>query len=169
MIGNFEQCLAFVLKSEGGYVDDPNDPGGATKFGVTLNTMSNWRKTNVTKDDMRDLTINDVMPIYRQWYWDRCRCDQLPSGVDYCVFDAAVNSGCSQSVKFLQAALNVTVDGLIGPHTIGASSQRDASELIEQFCEERLHFMQSLRTWNFYGKGWSARVESVKQAALQMS
>ena len=101
-------------------------------------------------------------------FWNVARCDELPSGVDYVVFDSAVNSGVSQAVKFIQHALNVTADGIIGAQTIAAASQREASELIEQVCEERLQFLQSLNTWPTFGKGWQRRVESVKADALQM-
>jgi len=95
-------------------------------------------------------------------------CEDMPAGVDYCVFDAAVNSGASPSVKFVQRALDVVIDWVIGPQTLGAIRQRDTEELIEQICEERLQFLQSLRTWPTFGNGWSNRVTSVQQNALKM-
>lgn len=169
MTSNFEQCLALLLKHEGGFVNNPKDASGATNFGVTIRTLSLWRGEDQTIDAVKNLTIEDVTPIYRKWYWDRAKCNDLPSGVDYCVFDCAVNSGTSQSVKFIQIALDVKADGLIGPLTIAAAEQRDPAELIEQFCEERLHFMQSLKTWPVFGKGWQGRVDEVKEMALRMA
>ena len=169
MIGNFEQCLALLLKHEGGFVNNPKDPGGATNLGVTLNTWSKWKGSPQTVDDVKNLTVEDVSDLYRQWYWGKSRCDDLPPGVDYCVFDCAVNSGPSQSIKFIQVALDIRSDGVIGPQTIAASHQRDAQELVEQICEERLHFLQSLNTWDTFGKGWQRRVDEVKQMALRMA
>jgi lysozyme family protein len=117
---------------------------------------------------MRGLTPDDVALLYKRNYWNKVAADNLPVGVDYCVFDTAVNSGPSQAVKFLQRALNVVVDGVLGQQTLAAASQRDAAELIEQFCEERLQFMQSLKTWPTFGKGWQRRVEEVKATATTM-
>ena len=168
MKGNFEQCLALVLKAEGGFVDNPKDPGGMTNLGVTKATWEAYVKHPVDEAAMRSLGPMDVAPLYQSRYWNVARCDELPSGVDYVVFDCAVNSGVSQAVKFIQRALNVVVDGIIGAQTIAAASQREPSELIEQVCEERLQFLQSLRTWDAFGKGWQRRVESVKADALQM-
>ena len=168
MTGNFQQCLALVLKAEGGYVDDPRDPGGATNLGVTLATWEQYVGHAVDKDTIRSLGPMDVAPLYQSRFWNVARCDELPLGVDYAVFDSAVNSGVSQAVKFIQRALNVTADGIIGAQTIAAASQREPSELIEQVCEERLQFLQSLNTWPTFGKGWQRRVESVKADALQM-
>ena len=168
MNGNFEQCLALVLKSEGGFVDNPKDPGGMTNLGVTKAVYEAFVGHEVDEATMRALGPDDVTPLYRRNYWDRVVGDQLPVGVDYCVFDCAVNSGPSQSVKFLQRALNVAADGVLGEHTLNAANQRDAAELIEQFCEERLQFMQSLSTWPKFGNGWQRRVEEVKAAATQM-
>jgi lysozyme family protein len=168
MNGNFERCLALVLKSEGGFVNNPADPGGMTNLGVTKKTYEAWVNRTVDEAEMRGLTPDAVAPLYKSNYWDRVVGDQLPVGVDYCLFDCAVNSGPSQAVKFLQRALNVVVDGVLGQQTIAAASQRDASELIEQFCQERLQFMQSLSTWPTFGKGWQRRVEEVQTTATQM-
>jgi lysozyme family protein len=169
MNDNFEQSLAFVLKSEGGFVNNPHDPGGMTNLGVTKDTWESWVGHEVDEATMRALGPADVTPLYRRNYWDRVVGDQLPAGVDYCVFDCAVNAGTSQAVKILQRALNVNADGIIGVQTIAAAQQREVSELIEQFCEERLHFLQSLSTWSTFGTGWQRRVEEVKQSALQLS
>lgn len=169
MTGNFEQCLALVLKHEGGFVNHPKDPGGMTNLGVTKRTWEAYVGHEVDEAAMRALGPEDVAPLYKKNYWDRIKADSLPKGLDYCVFDCAVNSGPSQAVKFIQRALDTTVDGVIGPLTIAAAEQRDPAELIEQFCEERLHFMQSLSTWSTFGKGWQRRVEEVKALALRMA
>jgi len=168
MNGNFEQCLALVLKAEGGFVDNPHDPGGMTNLGVTKETWESYIGREVDEQEMRNLGPLDVAPLYRKKYWDLAMCEDMPAGVDYCVFDAAVNSGVSQSIKFVQRALDVVIDGVIGPQTLGAIRQRDTEELIEQICEERLQFLQSLRTWPTFGNGWSNRVTSVQQNALKM-
>ena len=168
MIGNFEQCLALVLKEEGGYVDNPHDPGGMTNLGVTKKTYEAWVNRTVDEAEMRGLTPDDVAPLYQRNYWDKVAANSLPVGVDYCLFDTAVNSGPSQAVKFIQRALNVVVDGILGQQTIAAANQRDAAELVEQFCEERLQFMQSLSTWPTFGRGWQRRVEEVQAAAQAM-
>ena len=168
MIGNFEQCLALVLKEEGGYVDNPHDPGGMTNLGVTKKTYEAWVNRTVDEAEMRGLTPDDVAPLYQRNYWDKVAANSLPVGVDYCLFDAAVNLGPSQAVKFIQRALNVVVDGILGQQTIAAANQRDAAELVEQFCEERLQFMQSLSTWPTFGRGWQRRVEEVQAAAQAM-
>lgn len=168
MNGNFERCLALVLKAEGGFVDNPRDPGGMTMLGVTKATYEAWVNRTVDEAEMKSLTPDDVAPIYKHNYWDRVVGNELPVGVDYCVFDCAVNSGPSQAVKFIQRALNVAVDGILGEKTLAASHQRDAAELVEQFCEERLQFMQSLSTWPTFGAGWQRRVEEVQAAAQAM-
>jgi len=169
MIGNFEQCLALVLKEEGGYVDNPHDPGGMTNLGVTKTTWENWVGHPVDEKTMRDLGPLDVAPLYRKNYWMAAQCERLPAGLDLCVFDAAVNSGVSQSIKFVQRALDVVIDGILGQQSLAAMASRDLPELIEQTCEERLHFLQNLRTWSNFGEGWSNRVIRVQQNALRMA
>ena len=168
MNGNFERCLALVLKSEGGFSNNSLDPGGMTNLGVTKNTYEAWVNRTVDEAEMRGLTPDDVAPLYQRNYWDKVAANSLPVGVDYCLFDTAVNSGPSQAVKFIQRTLNVVVDGILGQQTIAAANQRDAAELVEQFCEERLQFMQSLSTWPTFGRGWQRRVEEVQAAAQAM-
>jgi lysozyme family protein len=168
MRGNFEQCLALTLKEEGGFANNPKDPGGMTNLGVTRATYEQWLGRHVTDDEMRALTIKDVEPIYRTNYWDRVRGDELPVGVDLVVFDLAVNSGTTRAAKFLQQALNVPSDGIIGPKTLAACQQRDPEELIEQICQERLQFLKQLSTWETFGKGWTNRITRIEAAAKKM-
>ena len=168
MQSNFEQCFALVLKNEGGYVDNPADPGGATNLGCTKATWEAWVGHPVTKDDIKALTPNDVMPLYKVKYWDTIKGDDLPEGVDYAVFDFAINSGPSRAAKALQSVLSVTVDGQIGSATLRALETANPREVATAVCEARLAFLQSLPTYGTFGKGWSRRVAEVEQTAFNM-
>lgn len=169
MKDNFEQSLAYVLKEEGGYVNDSRDPGGRTNFGVTQKTWEDWVGHPVTEDDMRNLSIQDVTPLYRKNYWDKINGDSLPLGVDYATFDMAVNSGVNRAAKTLQSVLGVTpIDGQIGPATLAAFETANVREVATRICEERLAFLQSLPTWSAFGKGWGARVARVENTAFMM-
>lgn len=166
---NFDRCFALVLKHEGGFVNHPQDPGGATNLGVTKAVWQEWRKRPVTVAEMRRLKPADVEPLYRQRYWNRVRADDLPAGVDYCVFDAAVNSGTGRAAKWLQEVLGVPQDGAIGLITLGAARDFPKQELIRRYCQTRLEFLQGLRTFPVFGRGWTARVTEVEAVATQMS
>lgn len=168
MRGNFEECLALVLKSEGGFVNNPRDPGGMTNLGVTKVTYEGYVNRHVDEAEMRSLTPDLVAPLYKKMYWDRIKGDDLPVGVDYCLFDLAVNSGVGRAGRILQMALDVPADGIIGPLTLRALQDRDPNEIVEQISEERIHFLQSLNTWNTFGKGWGRRVAEVEQHATAM-
>ncbi|MBD8906528.1 glycoside hydrolase family 108 protein [Methylorubrum zatmanii] len=165
---NFERALALALAHEGGYVDHPKDPGGATNLGVTIGTLSDWLGRPASKAEVRALTRATVAPIYRKNYWDRVRGDDLPAGVDYCVFDFAVNSGVGRAIPSLQRAIGVADDGRIGPLTLAAVKGRAADQVIERICADRLTFLRRLSTWGTFGKGWSRRVEGVRAEALAM-
>jgi lysozyme family protein len=117
---------------------------------------------------MRALTPELVTPLYKARYWDACKCDDLPRGVDYCVFDSAVNMGSGRAAKLLQAALGVTADGSIGRATIAAATAADPVELLEAFSLGKEAFYQSLPTFATFGKGWLNRVAQVQDAAEQM-
>ena len=166
---NFDACLALVLKEEGGYVNNPADPGGRTNLGVTQATWQAWIGSAVSEQDMRDLTQDDVKPLYRQKYWDVIRGDDLPAGVDYALLDFAVNSGPSRAIRYVQIALGVPSDGIIGPQTLTAIKAETPSDLIESVCDSRLSFLQALSTWATFGRGWSARVARVKDNANRMA
>ena len=168
MQSNFEQCFALVLKNEGGYVDNPADPGGATNLGCTKAVWEQYIGRSVTKDDIKALTPNDVMPLYKAKYWDTIKGDDLPEGVDYAVFDFAINSGPSRAAKALQSVLSVTVDGQIGSATLRALETANPREVATAICEARLAFLQSLPTYGTFGKGWSRRVAEVEQTAFNM-
>jgi len=166
---DWNACLAFVLAAEGGYVDDPMDPGGATNLGITLDVLSQWRHSAVTKDDVKNLGRDEAAAIYRTNYWNASRCSDLPAGVDLMVFDASVNTGNGRSAKFLQEALGVAVDGSIGPLTLAAANSKPAAGVIDDLAQLRLAFYQSLPTYHRFGAGWTARVAQVQGHALQMA
>ncbi len=166
---NFESALKHVLVHEGGWADHPKDPGGATMKGVTLVTYRRHFGEDKSKDDLRNITDEELGQIYRSGYWSKCRCDDLPSGVDYAVFDAAVNSGPGRGAKWLQAAVGATQDGGIGPNTLSKVEEHDPIQIINDMCDGRLSFLRSLSTWSTFGKGWGRRVEGVRATALTMA
>jgi len=171
MIENFDKAFEHTLKEEGGFVNHPKDPGGMTNLGVTKRVWEQWVGKEVTEEEMRALTPNDVKPLYQRNYWNACRCSELPAGLDLCVFDTAVNSGPGRAVRLLQGCLGTTVDGAIGPKTVGAANQFKNSSLIyliEDYCAARQVFLISLSTFGTFGKGWTARVQRLKDHALQM-
>lgn len=166
---NFERALALVLVHEGGYVDHPADPGGATNLGVTIGTLSGWLGRQATKAEVRALTKAAVAPIYRKNYWAAVHGDDLPSGVDYAVFDFAVNSGKGRAIPSLQRAIGVADDGILGPVTLSNALGRDPAQTIERICADRMTFLRRLTTWQTFGKGWTSRVEGVRAEALAMA
>lgn len=163
--------LPRILSHEGGFVDHPDDPGGATNRGVTIGTL---RKLGIDKDgdgdsdvaDLRKLTEADAATVFKRFYADPVQADLLPVGVDYAVVDFAVNSGPSRAAQHLQRALGVEADGHIGPKTVAAAAKSDPAALINAICDSRLRFMQGLKTWRTFGKGWTRRVEQVRREAL---
>jgi len=167
---NFDQALKELLVHEGGYVNHPSDPGGMTNLGVTARVWQEWVGHEVDEKQMRALTPEMVAPLYKRKYWDACRADDLVAGVDYVVFDVAVNSGPGRAIKFLQSCVGVTADGGFGPATLAAvkKAEEDPARLIELYCAKRLEFLQSLSTFETFGKGWSRRVQEVKDKALKM-
>ena len=165
---NFDSALAAVLHHEGGYVNHPKDPGGMTNLGVTKRVWEEWVGREVTEQEMRDLTPEKVAPLYKSAYWNKVRGDDLPAGVDYAVFDAAINSGPGRAAKWLQECVGAVPDGAIGPGTLGKVAEADPAELLSKYQARRLAFMQSLPTWDTFGKGWGRRVTEVASAAQQM-
>lgn len=169
--GSYSDALKRVLVYEGGYSNHPADPGGATMKGVTQAVYDGYRnRRNQPRRSVRDISAVELQDIYRLQYWDKVRGDDLPAGVDFVVFDGAVNSGAMQSAKWLQRALGVTVDGLIGEATLRAAREHpDHDVLIADMLARRLSMLQHLRTWKTFGKGWSARLASVKVAGQALA
>ncbi len=165
---NFARALALVLKSEGGWSDNPADPGGATMKGITLSTFRAFVKPGGSKADLRAITDDEVAECYRRQYWNVIRGDDLPDGVDYDVFDFAVNSGPSRAAKYLQAVVGAMQDGQIGTATLHAVNGRSAPITINALCDRRLVFLKGLSTWGTFGNGWSSRVASVRSNAIAM-
>jgi lysozyme family protein len=168
MIDNWQQSFKLMLASEGGYVNHPSDPGGRTNLGVTQATWENWIGRQSDESEMRSLTSDKVEPMYRKKYWDAVRGDELPMGLDYLMFDFAVNAGAGRAIKTLQTAVGVTPDGGFGPMTMAAVQAVDPVELIERFSQAKEDFYRSLTTFSTFGKGWLNRVADVKVNAFAM-
>lgn len=166
---NFAESLQHVLKHEGGFSNHKDDPGGMTNLGCTKAVWEEWCGHPVTEKIMRELTPADVAPLYRRKYWEKIKGDDLPSGIDYIVFDAAINSGPGRAAKWLQATIGVEVDGGIGPKTLAAVTAFDASQLIEDYSKRRLSFLTDLPTWKTFGKGWTRRVQEAEAIGLKMA
>ena len=166
---NFDACLAHLLKHEGGFVNYPSDPGGATNLGVTQAVWEDWIDRSVSEKNMKALTPAKVAPLYREMYWDRIKADKLPSGVDYCVFDAAVNSGVSRAAKWLQTTVGAVADGAIGEQTLKQVLLTNPQMVIDKYSAIRLDFLKGRSTWPTFGKGWERRVEEVKATANNLA
>lgn len=159
MISNFEKSLQLVLVHEGGFVNHPKDPGGPTNRGITQRVLTANLGRPATLDDMRNISDRTVATIYKRNYWDAARCGALPAGLDYAVFDFAVNSGVSRAVRTLQTILGVKADGVIGDITArAATSRNDIAALITEYCNARFAFVRGLRTWATFGRGWQRRI-----------
>jgi len=172
MTNNFDSCLAKLLVHEGGYVNHPSDPGGMTNLGVTARVWEEWVGHPVDEKQMRALTPELVAPLYRKKYFDACHANDLVLGLDYAVFDVAVNSGVGRAIKLLQSCVGATPDGGYGSITaalVQKTQQEDPARLIELYCAKRLEFLESLKTFPVFGKGWSRRVAEVKADSLAMA
>lgn len=166
---NYDACLARVLKHEGGYSNHPSDPGGPTNFGITIHDFRRYIKAAGTSADVRDMKLADAAKIYRSRYWDALRCDALPGGLDYAVFDYGVNSGIGRAAKVMQRLLGTGNGTAMTDALIAAARKASPSDLIARLCDERLAFLKSLRTWPVFGAGWGRRVAEVRRDALAMA
>jgi lysozyme family protein len=169
MTKNFRDCLALVLKHEGGFVNHPKDPGGITNLGVTKKVWEEWVKHPVTEKDMRELTPALVAPMYEMKYWRTSYCEKLPRGLDLLVFSMAVNAGSGRSVKLLQEAIGVVADGIIGPRTMARINESNVVTLIDNFSEARRKFYRGLKLFPVFGRGWLNRTDKERLEALEMA
>lgn len=165
---NWQKSFKLMLASEGGFANHPSDPGGMTNLGVTKATWENWVGRQSDESEMRGLTPDKVEPLYKKKYWDAVRGDELPTGLDYLVFDFAVNAGAGRAIKTLQTALGVTADGGFGPITLKEVQTVEPANLIERFSKAKETFYQSLTQFPTFGKGWLNRVAKVKTNAFSM-
>src|ERR1700730_17105209 len=172
MADDFDACLAFTLKEEGGYSDDPADPGGATNMGITLATYRQWSDNpNLGAVQVQDLSERTARAIYRSLYWNPLRADALPAGVDLSVFDMGVNAGIWGSARLLQRALGFTgeeVDGCVGPETLGAAAKCDPRTLVNDLAERQAGLHRSVSRFLHFRPGWLNRTEARRSAALAM-
>ena len=168
MKSNYDKCLETILHHEGGYVNHPKDPGGETNLGVTKRV---YQEHGGTKD-MKDLLVEDVAPIYKKGYWDKMKCDDIPSGLDLCLFDFGVNAGPGRAAKFLQQMIGTTVDGGIGPNTLAKLEEyireNGEHEAVNKYQEMRQKYYENLSTFATFGRGWTRRVQETTKLALDL-
>lgn len=172
----FEVALEHVLRFEGGYVDHPLDPGGATNFGITRRTLAKWRGVtpfwNLPKSEVKNLKPTEVREIYRAKYWRPSGAHLLPPAIGLVVFDFAVHSGPKVAVKKLQQLVGARADGQVGPETIGAVTRYlDAhghQKLATLYIAHRHKFLKSLKVYSTFGRGWRNRLNALKHAAHKM-
>jgi hypothetical protein len=169
MDANFSRCLAWLLESEGGYSNHPDDPGGMTNLGVTALAWGKWSGKPTTEADVRALTPAAVAPFYKDAYWNCVKGDDLPSGVDYAVFDFAVNSGVNRAIRYVQSIVDVTQDGMFGPVTLAAIKATDPKWFVQRLCSARQRYLETLPTFRAFGRGWTKRVQTVAARAAEMA
>lgn len=174
MKANFQKALKAVLVHEGGYVNHPRDPGGATNFGVTQKVYDAWRVgRGLQPRSVKQIDKAETAKIYEVQYWQAVGGDELPNGVDYVVFDYAVNSGPSRAIKGLQKALKGytgPIDGILGVRTLRRVKEDENNDaLVDRICDGRMAFLKQLNTWSVFGAGWSKRVKGVRAMGQAMA
>ena len=175
MQSNWKKSFDLILEAEGGFSDDEHDKGnwlpdgrkGCTNLGVTQTVWEQWVGRPSNEKEMRSLTAAMIEPLYHRNFWDACKCDSLPTPIDYLVFDFAVNAGVGRSAKTLQSVVGTTQDGAIGPETLKAVNRMNVRDLIEMFSYAKIEYYKSLHN-QYYETGWLNRVATVKTAALSM-
>lgn len=166
--GNFEKCLKFTLQFEGGFVNNPKDPGGPTNLGVTQATLSNFLGRPASIAEVKALTPDKVAPIYKLKYWDHVSGDDLPVGIDLAVFDFGVHSGPQRGIIGLQRALGLADDGKLGPITMKAATNAEPTATVNAICDGRQAFLEQLKVFKSFGPGLTSRVKKCRAAALGM-
>jgi lysozyme family protein len=165
----FDAALDELLAQEGGYVNNPKDPGGPTNLGVTQHVWEQWTGKPATEADMRALQRADVAPLYQRQYWEATRCDALPAALGLCVFDFAVNAGPARAARYVQQIVHTAMDGEIGPATLAAVNARPAARLVRDYQNARRGYYRQLPTFPTFGKGWLRRCDEVETAALRLA
>lgn len=166
---NFKKCLDTILAHEGGFVDHPEDPGGATNKGITLQTYNDFLGREATVEELKNIPDEHVETIYKKEYWDKISGDDLPCGVDLAVFDWAVNSGFIRPAKVFQELIGAKVDGYIGPKTLEQVGEPETHfNIILNLCKKRQDFYTSLSTFDTFGKGWTRRTEETRERSIEL-
>lgn len=150
----WDSAFELLMVNEGGYVNNPHDKGGETKYGIS--------KKAYPDVDIENLTKEQAKKIYKKDYWDKCKCDYLPDCLSVAVFDFAVNSGVKRAIKYLQLSLGVTADGIIGNQTLGACNRLPTKVILEDYLNKRLQYLMNLKDFKYFGNGWGKRVERVR-------
>ncbi len=173
-MSGFETCITVVLKWEGGFVDNPHDPGGATNMGITIGTLRSYLRHPVTSQDVRNLGISTAKAIYQEYYWDTIKGDELPAGLDLVVLDTAVNCGPVRAIQLLQGVLGLEQDGHIGPITedhmdaLKIAPPGKIEEVITQYTNARLAFLRRISGWQYFRLGWTSRCMGVEHTACTL-
>jgi lysozyme family protein len=154
---DFDTAFTRLIGEEGGYVNDPQDPGGETNFGIS--------KRAYPTEDIKNMTLARAKLIYKVDYWDKVRADELPAEIRFDLFDVAVNGGITRAIKLLQGAVNETQDGVLGPKTLAAAIAMEPFRLVARYNGWRLDYLNDLPTWLRFGKGWAQRVADILKGA----
>lgn len=166
----FDLAFDLLMINEGGYVNNPHDKGGKTKYGVTQTTLNSWNKLKKRpKREVKDLTLDETKELYHELYWLKFKCDRLPDALSIALFDFCVMSKPPRPTKYLQECLSVAVDGIIGNQTIGAAWSKPLKPIIQAYMNKRLVYYQTLPDWKYFGDGWGARVGRVKKACEELA
>jgi lysozyme family protein len=169
MQSTYETAITQVFKDEGGYTNDPHDPGGPTNDGITLEDARLYWKPDATADDVKNMPKSVAEEIYVKHYATPLQYNSLPAGVDYAVLDFGINSGIHRSAQFLQRIVGTPQDGVIGPITIHATSALNSGKVIDELYDARLSFLKSLPTWPHFGRGWLSRCTNGRVLAHQLT
>lgn len=157
----FSHALKLILRHEGGYVNDSQDAGGETKYGIS--------KRAYPKEDIKALTVERAGQLYKRDYWDKIKGDNLPEPIAVMVFDFAVNAGVRRAVRMMQRLLGVTADGIIGEKTISAAKKCNADDFVTDYASERVNYYMMLKTFKRFGGGWLRRTKETLHYCLELT
>jgi lysozyme family protein len=157
---NFDEAFHHLLGHEGAYSNHPNDPGGETMWGVTKAVA----RADGYVGEMKDFSVEAAKSIYREKYWEAVQAEKLPPTIRYAVFDAAVNSGPSTSIKWLQESVGATPDGVLGPKTLAAINQLNPEGILRRMLAKRLTAMTNMSGWPSFSRGWARRIATLLEA-----